>query len=184
MLRPTYPIATERLLLRPFAPEDLDAMAGIHGSAEVARFLSWDARTRAEVRDLIARRSTWTVLTREGEAICLAAVLAATGELIGDVTLMWRSERHRRAEVGYIVDPAHRGQGYATEAAHAMLTLGFEGLGLHRITGRIDARNAASARVLERLGMRREARFVENEHVKGEWTDEVVYALLDREWSS
>jgi len=63
-----------------------------------------------------------------------------------------------------------------------MLRLGFEGLGLHRITGRLDGRNAASARVLERLGMRREAHLVENELVKGEWTDEVVYAMLDREW--
>jgi RimJ/RimL family protein N-acetyltransferase len=63
-----------------------------------------------------------------------------------------------------------------------MLALGFEGLGLHRIAGRLDGRNVASARVLERLGMRREAHLVENERVKGEWTDEVVYALLAREW--
>jgi RimJ/RimL family protein N-acetyltransferase len=65
-----------------------------------------------------------------------------------------------------------------------MLRLGFEGLGLHRIIGRLDGRNRASARVLEKLGMRREAHFVENEYVKGEWTDEVVYAILDREWRS
>jgi RimJ/RimL family protein N-acetyltransferase len=63
-----------------------------------------------------------------------------------------------------------------------MLRLGFEELGLHRIMGRIDARNEPSARVLERLGMRREAHMLENEFVKGEWTDEVVYALLEHEW--
>ena len=65
-----------------------------------------------------------------------------------------------------------------------MLAIGFDGLGLHRIVGRLDARNRASARVLERLGMRREAHLVENEHVKGEWTDELVYALLAREWAT
>jgi RimJ/RimL family protein N-acetyltransferase len=65
-----------------------------------------------------------------------------------------------------------------------LLRLGFTDYGLHRIIGRLDARNTASARVLERLGMRREAHFVENEIVKGEWTDEVVYAMLEDEWRS
>ncbi len=60
--------------------------------------------------------------------------------------------------------------------------MGFQTLGLHRIVARCDARNVASARVMERLGMRREALLVENEMVKDEWTDELVYALLDREW--
>jgi RimJ/RimL family protein N-acetyltransferase len=95
---------------------------------------------------------------------------------------MWRSAEHRQGEVGYILHPAHERRGYATEGARAMLALGFDGLGLHRIYGRIDARNAASARVLERLGMRREAHLVENEWVKGEWQSELVYAILAREW--
>jgi RimJ/RimL family protein N-acetyltransferase len=63
-----------------------------------------------------------------------------------------------------------------------MLRLGFEGLGLHRIVGRCDARNRASAKVMERLGMRREAYFRQNEIVRGEWTDELVYAMLADEW--
>jgi RimJ/RimL family protein N-acetyltransferase len=63
-----------------------------------------------------------------------------------------------------------------------LLRLGFDELGLHRIVGRLDARNAASARLLQRLGMRSEAHLVENEYVKGEWTDEAVYALLASEW--
>ena len=65
-----------------------------------------------------------------------------------------------------------------------VLRLGFEGLDLHRVCGRLDGRNAASARVLERLGMRREAHLVQNEIVKGEWSDEVVYAMLRHEWDA
>ena len=133
MLRPSYPIATERLLLRPFEPGDLDALAAIQDRDDVVRFLYWERRDRAGLEDL------------------LAAVRRDSGELIGDVTLLWLSKRQ---------------------------------LGLHRIIGRLDGRNTASARVLERLGMRREARLVENEFVKGEWTDEVIYALLEREWAS
>ncbi len=98
------------------------------------------------------------------------------------MSLSWSDNEHRQGEIGYIFHPAHAGHGYATEASRAMLRVGFEELGLHRITGRLDARNEASARVLERLGMRREAHLLENEFVKGEWTGEVVYALLEHEW--
>ncbi len=127
-------------------------------------------------------RACQTALGQESDRLNLAAVLAATGELVGDVSLIWRSSEHRQGEVGYIVDPAHGGNGYATEASRTLLRLGFEELALHRIVGRLDARNAPSARVLERLGMRREAHLLENEFVKGEWTDEVVYAMLEHEW--
>ena len=102
--------------------------------------------------------------------------------MIGDLVLMWRSAEHRMGEIGYILHPDHQGQGFAAEAGEALLRLGFDGLGLHRVIGRCDARNRASARVLERLGMRREAHFVRNEIVKGEWTDELVYAMLEDEW--
>jgi len=109
-------------------------------------------------------------------------VLPETGVLIGDVVLFWRSREHRQGEIGYIFHPDYHGNGYATEAAREMLRLGFDDLGLHRIVGRVDARNTASARVLERLGMRPEAHFLQNEMVKGEWTDEIVYAMLEHEW--
>ena len=78
--------------------------------------------------------------------------------------------------------PDHQGHGYATEAAEAMLALAFDTYGLHRVTGRLEPRNTASARVLERLGMRKEAHLIENEWVKGEWQSEAVYAILAREW--
>jgi RimJ/RimL family protein N-acetyltransferase len=182
MLRPDYPVATERLHLRPFSPEDLDGLVAIHGDPGVVRYLYWGVRDRDELRGVLAEKQQRDVLAKEGDALNLAAVLTDTGELVGDMTLFWRSEEHRQGEVGYIFNPAHAGRGYATEATRAMLRIGFEDLGLHRITGRLDARNAESARVLERLGMRREAHLVENQRFKGDWADELVYAMLDREW--
>jgi RimJ/RimL family protein N-acetyltransferase len=80
------------------------------------------------------------------------------------------------------VHPDHQGLGYATEMARPLLRIAFEDLGLHRVTGALDARNAASARVLEKLGMRREAHLVENAFVKGEWQSELIYAILATEW--
>jgi RimJ/RimL family protein N-acetyltransferase len=182
VLRPNYPIATERLLLRPFEPGDLDALLAIHGDPQVTRYLYWETRGRDELRDVLAEKLGRTALADEGDGLNLAAVLKRTGELVGDVVLFWRSREHRQGEVGYMLDPAHGGRGYATEAVRELLRIGFEELGLHRITGQLDARNEASARVLERLGMRREAHLVENEFVKGEWTSGLVYALLEREW--
>ena len=105
-----------------------------------------------------------------------------SGELVGDVSLLWASEAHRQGELGFVLHPSHQGNGYATEASRPMLAFAFEELGLHRVVGRLEPRNAGSARVLEKLGMRREAHLVENEWVKGEWQSELVYALLAREW--
>ena len=76
----------------------------------------------------------------------------------------------------------HSGRGYAIEAARVVLGVAFGEFGPHRVTGSCDARNLASARLMERLGMRREAHFRSNEYVKDEWCDELVYAILREEW--
>jgi RimJ/RimL family protein N-acetyltransferase len=81
-----------------------------------------------------------------------------------------------------VLNPTLSGHGYATEAANAMLRLGFEQLGLHRIVARIDEDNEASARLARRLGMRQEARLVHNEFFKGRWSNELDFAMLAEEW--
>jgi RimJ/RimL family protein N-acetyltransferase len=105
-----------------------------------------------------------------------------TGRLVGDVVLFFRSRADRGGEIGYVFHPDAGGRGYATEACSAVLGLAFDGLGLHRVVARLDARNEASARLAARLGMRQEAHFLRNELFKGEWTDELVFALLAEEW--
>ncbi|MEV8639293.1 GNAT family N-acetyltransferase [Streptosporangium sp. NPDC051023] len=182
MLRPSFPIRTDRLILRPFTPDDLDGLYAIQSLPEVTPYLYWGPRDREQVAEALEIRIKQTALEEEGQALALAVELAETGELIGDGVLFWHSAQHRGGEIGYVFHPGHHGKGYATETGRALLELGFDGLDLHRIIGRIDGRNHASGRVLERLGMRREAHLVENELVKGEWVDEVVYAILQREW--
>ncbi|MGX7827549.1 GNAT family N-acetyltransferase [Actinokineospora sp. 24-640] len=180
MLRPEFPITTPRLRLRPFVADDLDALHKIQSRDDVAKFLYWGPRTREETAAALAGRLEMTTLEAEGDTLLLAVTV--DGELIGDVNLQWHSVEHRGGEIGFVLHPDHHGRGYATEAAREMLRLGFEGLGLHRITGRLDADNHASARVLAKLGMRREAHFRANEYVKGRWADEAVYAMLAEEW--
>jgi RimJ/RimL family protein N-acetyltransferase len=184
VLRPTYPIETARLVLRPFEAGDLEALLAFHSLPEVARFLYWEARDREQVRGVLEAKVRQSVLEEEGQALALAVVWREVGVVVGEVSLVWLSRRHRQGEVGFVFHPGYQGRGLATEAAQVMLRLGFAELGLHRIIGRCDARNLASARVLERLGMRREAHFVHNELFKGAWGDELVYAMLDAEWEA
>ena len=102
--------------------------------------------------------------------------------VIGDIGLDGSHRDQREGELGFVIHPDHQRRGYATEASRAVLRMGFEELGLHRIIARADPRNAGSVGVMERLGMRREAHFVRNELIKGEWSDQVLYAILEDEW--
>ncbi|HEX8105504.1 MAG TPA: GNAT family protein [Solirubrobacteraceae bacterium] len=175
----TYPLRTERLLLRPFEAGDLDAARAIWSQPDTVRYLYFDAHDEDAARARLGRK-----MTARPDDIAFAAVEAATGALVADLNIVRTSREHNQGEIGYIVAPAHAGRGYATEAGRVLLRLAFEALRFHRVVGRLDARNAASARVLEKLGMRREAHLIENERVKGEWTDELVYALLRTEWAA
>ena len=181
---PTFPICTERLLLRPFDEDDFAALQDLYGRPEVVRWLYWEPLTADGVRELLDRIKPMTGFDDETDALRLAAVLADSGSLIGDVSIRRLSREHAQGEIGFVVSPAHQGRGYATEASRELLRYGFEDQGLHRIVGRAELRNDASARVLERLGMRREAELHENEWVKGEWQGEVVYAMLAAEWAA
>ena len=181
-LTPTYPIATARLHLRPFVDEDLADVYAFYSQPEVARFLYWEPRSLAETEAVLKRKQGQTRLTEAGTNLALGVALPETNRIIGEVTLMWHSEEHQQGEVGFVFNPEFQGQGYATEATLALLALGFEALQLHRIYGRCDALNVPSYKLMERLGMRREAHFIHNEIFKGQWGDELVYAMLQTEW--
>ena len=170
----SFPLRTERLELRPFVDDDLDALLAMQSDEAVTRYLNWGPQSRRQVKELLERIKLMTVR--------LAVVLPDSGAVVGDVSLWRTSGEHAQGEIGFVVHPDHQRRGYATEACGALLRLGFEQLGLHRIVGRADARNVASIGVMERIGMRREAHHRENEWIKGEWTDEVICAALAHEW--
>jgi RimJ/RimL family protein N-acetyltransferase len=175
------PIESERLLIRPLTPDDFDRHFSIYSNPDVVRFLYEEPFNAEGAREHLKRRCS-VDLPAEGKWVNLAVDVRDGDVLIGEVGLALISEAHRHCEIGYAFDPAYAGMGYATEASAVMVELAFSVLGAHRVSGRLDARNDASARVLERLGMRREGHLVENEFVKGEWSDEAIYAILEGEW--
>jgi len=183
-LRPSYPIVTPRLRLRPVTIDDLDAMLTYRSRADVCRYLPFEPMTREVLTARLSGDLTRTELTAEGQGLTLGVELAESGALIGDVVLFFRSVEHAGGELGYVFAPDAGGRGYATEAGAAALSLAFEHLGLHRVLARLDARNDPSARLAARLGMRLEARLVSNEWFKGEWSDELDFAMLASEWPS
>lgn len=152
VLQPDYPIVTERLLLRPATVADIDDMHAYKSRPEVCRYLPYEPMSRAEVAERVSGVWARTELTEVGQALNLCVEEAASGRLLGDVVLFWRDAENRTGEIGFVFSPDAAGRGYATESASVLLRLGFEGLSLHRITARLDARNHASARVLDRIG--------------------------------
>ncbi|MEV7554824.1 GNAT family protein [Amycolatopsis sp. NPDC089917] len=184
MLRPDFPITTQRLTLRAFTSADLDELNSFQSRADVARYLYWGPRSRAESAAALAKRVHSSSLSKEGQFLAVAVELTGTGQLIGDLNLEYLSSEHRQGEIGFVFHPDHHGKGLAAEAATELLRLGFEELGLHRIIGRCDGRNTASATLMERLGMKKEAHLRQNEIVKGEWCDELVFAMLEDEWKA
>jgi RimJ/RimL family protein N-acetyltransferase len=175
------PLQSERLSIRPLTPDDLARHFAIYSNPEVVRYLYEEPFDFEAAREHLKRRCTID-LPSEGSWVNLGVEVRDGGVLVGEVGLALISVAHAHCEIGYAFDPVYAGRGYATEAAAVMVELAFSALGAHRVSGRLDARNDASARVLERLGMRREGRLVENEYVKGEWTDEAIYAVLEDEW--
>ena len=173
------PIRTERLTLRALTADDLDNHLRLYGDPAVVRYLYDEPLNRETAADHLEKRLQST-FPEEGAWLNLA--VEDDGTYLGEVGVCVRSAEHRQCEVGYVFLPEAAGQGFATEATVAMVDLAFSELDAHRVVGRLDARNDGSARVLERVGMRREAHMRENEYVKGEWTDEVVYAVTEDEW--
>jgi len=181
-MSPDWPPETGRLTLRPFVDGDFEAVHAMRSDPKIVRYLYGEVLSEDETRDLLGKRMGNTAWAGEGDWLSAAVVERASGTTVGDLAFHWVSERDKTAEVGFIFDTRRQGKGLATEAAGALIDLVFTSAGFHRVIGRTEARNAASARVLEKLGMRREAHFLENEWVKGEWQSEFVFAILDREW--
>ncbi len=176
------PVRTERLLLRTLRPGDADAIHAYRSLPEVARYVPFEPMSPELIAERLQGFWARTRANGEGEGIVVGFERVDTGELVGDLALMLVSDEHRGGEIGWVLNPGHGGHGYATEAARAGLGLMFAA-GLHRVVARVDARNGPSLRLCERLGMRREATLVANEWFKGEWSDEVDFALLEDEWS-
>jgi RimJ/RimL family protein N-acetyltransferase len=177
-------IATERLSLRRFQAADLEAFVAYRSDPEVARYQSWDSPYSMAAAESFLRSQRDLAFGQPGEWLQLAMVDRAAGTVCGDCAVRVATDQPATAEVGVTLARASQGKGLATEALTGVLTKLFERRGMHRVFAEADDRNGPVLRLLARLGFRCEARLVEADWFKGEWSTLRVYALLGREWQA
>lgn len=173
-------LVTDRLLIGPLSAADAEAMFAYRSDPEVGRYQGWMPATIDEVGAFI-RENAKVAPGQRGSWMQLAIRLRDANTLVGDIGLHFTANREE-AEFGVTVAPAQQGQGYATEAVKAALAYLFGPLAQHRVFASADPRNTASVRLLETIGMRHEAHFRQSLWFRGEWVDDVMYALLRTEW--
>jgi RimJ/RimL family protein N-acetyltransferase len=175
-----HAIVTERLILRDLQPADAETLMRYRADPEVSRYQSWAPASadqfRSYLEELAGRGpdtpSAWYQI---------GVALRSTGELIGDCGIHIFEDR-RLAEIGITLAPQFQYRGCATEALRGIVNYLFGELRKHRISASVDPRNIRSIRLMQRLGFRQEAHMIESLWFKGQWVDDVVFAMLAREW--
>jgi RimJ/RimL family protein N-acetyltransferase len=178
---PTPTLRSARLVLRPFTAADTDAIFTVFSNPRVMRYWDappWKERAQAERFIEVSRQ-----IEREANGARLAIERVADGTLIGQCSFFKWNPTFRSAGIGYCLDEAAWGQGFATEAIGALLRWAFETLDLNRVQADVDTRNPASARVVERFGFVLEGTLREDCVVDGVVSDTWVYGLLRRQWT-
>jgi RimJ/RimL family protein N-acetyltransferase len=175
-------ILTERLMLRPFQAADLAAFAAYRSHPDIARYQSWDSPYSMADTESFLDSQRGLTFGQPGAWLQLAMVDRETAALHGDCAVRVLVDQPATAELGVTLAPASQAKGLATEALTAVVKELFEEHDMHRVFAETDDRNVAVHRLFERLGFRREARLIEADWFKGEWSTLRVYALLNREW--
>jgi len=176
------PRQTSRLTLREYEASDLDGLTSLYSREDVNRYLYSEPKNKDQMRSMLEAKLNRPREIIDKNVMPVAVVLRDTNRLVGDFMLRWTADQHRQGEIGGSLHPDFQGQGLAVETYAELLEIGFSDFNLHRIFGRCDGRNSASIRALEKVGLQREAHLIENEFVKGEWTDEVVLAIRRNQW--
>jgi len=169
-------LRTDRLLIRGYERSDADRLLDYYSNPLVVKHLLHGPWDKARAAEQVAKRMSETGI--DGSSTAWAVVVERDGTVIGDVALWATEQSGRRGEIGWVFHPDHSGHGLATEAVGAVIRTAFDDFKMHRVVAQMDARNTASARLCERLGMKREAHLRQDHWSKEEWADVVIYGLL------
>jgi RimJ/RimL family protein N-acetyltransferase len=176
-------LKTKRLLIREFKPSDWKAIHEYGSDPRVVRYMIWGPNTIPQTKAFLRKKIRQQKQNPRSD-LDLAVVEKATGLLVGSIGLVVKSPDRQEGVMGYILRRDRWSKGYMTEAAKTIFHWGFRRLKLRRIFATCNVKNKASARVMVKVGMRREALFRENVFEKGRWRDTFLYAILRKEWPS
>ena len=179
MAKSFIPLQTHRLTLRGYEPSDIPTLVPLIGAREVGATTLRIPHpyTEAIAQEFIALAQEELVT---GKCLRVGIFLRESNTLCGGIGLMIEPD-HRRAELGYWIGVPYWGNGYATEAARAVVKYGFSTLGLHRIFASHIPGNPASGGVLRKIGMRHEGRVRGHILKWGEFLDLEMYGMLATE---
>ena len=178
----SFSFESERIIARPFELGDESDLFEYQSDERVVRYIPWPNRTRVQVHEALLKSMGATKFSENEDHLDFVWQLKESGKVIGQSNIGLVAKEHQHGEIGWVLNPAYSGQGYATEVTRALISYAFTTFELHRISAYIDQRNGASIKVAERLGMRLEASYKENELFKGEWVSGNLYAILNSEW--
>jgi len=175
-------IKTERLLLRPIDKKDADEIFSYRSDSITNQYQGWIPESIDDVYAFIKKVSP--TINVADSWFQFVIIEAKSHEIIGDLGIHFLDSDNKQAELGCTLDKKMHGKGYASEAMKGVIDYLFNVLDKHRIIGSIDPLNLRSIALVERLGFRKEAHFKESILINGEWCDDIVYAMLKKEWNS
>ncbi len=173
-------LTTERLIIRPIKIEDANEIFNYRSDEEVNKYQGWIPTT---VDDVAAFISKVPKQINEPETwYQLVIIEKETETLIGDLGIHFFGKENKQAEIGCTLNKKFQQKGFATEAIKNVIDYLFQTLNKHRVIASVDPNNKSSIQLIERLGFRKEAHFIESFYMKGKWIDDVIYAMLKKEW--
>lgn len=173
-------LETERLSIRPIAPEDKHQVFGYRSDVEANKYQGWIPQTIDDVEEFISKVANQI---NEPESWFQMVILErGTDDLIGDIGIHFFGAENQQVEIGCTLNKTCQGKGYATEALKRVIDYLFTDLGKHRIITSIDPQNSSSIQLVERIGFRKEAHFVKSLFLNGQWVDDIIYALIEEDW--
>ena len=181
-IKPFEGLVSERLCLRRLRNDDLEPLLSYRNLPEVAWMQMWESYSEEQARALINACKVVEPFTAN-DSFQFAVALKNSDQLIGDLYFKM-DEAGQQAEIGYTFDPKFQGKGLATEAVKTLMNHAFKIRGLHRIYGVTDPRNLPSIKLMKRLGMQQEAHLRKNLWFKGDWADDVIFAVLASDWNA
>ena len=175
------PMSTERLILREFELTDLESMHQYLSDPMVLKYMMQNTTNEEQSKEYVNRFLKFQQ-DEPRNFVRFAILLKSNGSLIGECGINMPNIDHREGEIVYRFHKDYWGHGYACEAAYKVIDFGFNEIGLHRIEAMCDSRNMVSARVLEKVGMKKEGCLREHQYVKGHWRSSLLFSILENEF--
>lgn len=175
-------LETERLILRPITLNDRYEVFEYRCDKETNKYQGWIPEIIDDVETFIEKTSKQ--INEPDTWFQFVIIEKQTQNIIGDLGIHFFDNENKQVEIGCTLNKDFQNQGYATESIKSVIDHLFKELNKHRIITSVDPNNKNSIRLVERIGFRKEAHFIESLFINGKWFDDLIYALIEKDWEN